>query len=43
MSWKLFIQLLILLMVAYVLTYAIIGAVIDKMREDAHHRKVNGL
>lgn len=43
MSWILLLQLVILMVLAAVLVGSTIGYTIDKRREDAHHRKENGL
>ena len=43
MSWILFVQLVTLMLLAYLLVASGISHTIDKRREDAHHRKENGL
>jgi Tfp pilus assembly protein PilO len=42
-NWVLFAQLMMMLLAVYLLTVAGCERLIDKKREDAHHRKENGL
>lgn len=43
MSWILLLQVVILMLLTALLIVGVHAGIVDKRREDAHHRKENGL